>query len=103
MKGSKLHVHRFWGQKAGLKKGRQCSRKRQYCRLGQQLFPAEDKNSLHRIPPDDNFFSGTRPQSAGQLILLSGDSLRLVNRAKISIHAQSLKSGTIEQVGVAFL
>ena len=37
------------------------------------------------------------------LIVLSGDSLRRVNKAKISIHVQSLKSGTIEQVGVAFL
>ena len=45
---------------------RQCSRKRQYCRLRRQLFPTDDKNSLHRIPPDDNFFSGTRPHSAGQ-------------------------------------
>ena len=29
-------------------------------------FPGDDKNSLHGIPPDDNFFSVTRPQSAGQ-------------------------------------
>ena len=64
----------------------QCSRKRQYCRLRRQLFPADDKTSLHRIPPDDKFFSGTHPQSAGQPVL-SGDSLRRVNKVKISIHA----------------
>ena len=43
------------------------------------------------------------PNQLVSLIVLSGDSLRRIYKANISIHAQSLKLGTIEQVGMAFL
>ena len=81
----------------------QHSWKRQYCRLRRQLFTVDEKIPYIGFQRTTIFSRAPVPNQLVSLIVLSGNSLQRVNKAKISIRAKSLKSGIIEQVGMAFL